>query len=84
MKQTTEVSGNQTSKACSSVHVPAPVSHTSAPYKVYVRPHRIAQNFLAVLCRFWHSVFTRKICRQLQGYSEFDQYFVLLGPILSI
>ncbi len=54
-------------------------SHTSAWYKVYMRPRRITRNSLAVLCHFWYSVFTRKICRQLQGYSEFGQYSLCLG-----
>jgi hypothetical protein len=57
----------------------ARASHTSAWYKVYVRPHGITLNFLLVLHCFWHSVFVRKICRQLRGYSEFRQYFLHLG-----
>jgi hypothetical protein len=54
-------------------------SHTSAWYKVYVRPCRITQNFLVVIHHFWFSVFARKICRQLRGYSEFGQYSLHLG-----
>jgi hypothetical protein len=54
-------------------------SHTSARYKVYIRPHRITCNFLVLLRRFCHSVFVRKICRQLRGYSEFDRYSLCSG-----
>ncbi len=41
--------------------------------------HGTKWNFLTVLCRFWHSVSTRKICCQLRGYSKFGQYFLHLG-----
>jgi hypothetical protein len=57
----------------------ARASHTSVRYNIYVRPCGITRNFLVVLRRFWHSVFVRKICRRLQGYSEFDQYSLRLG-----
>jgi hypothetical protein len=54
-------------------------SHTSARYNLYVRPCRITGIFLAVLCHFWHSIFTRKICHHLQGYFEFEQYSLRSG-----
>jgi hypothetical protein len=83
MKQTTKVSGNQTPEACSSLSgVSMRQAHASpipARYYVYVRPRNITWNFLAVLCHFWHSVFTRKICHQLQGYSKFGRYSLCLG-----
>ncbi len=83
MKQTTEVSGHQTPEACSSLSGvstgQAHVSFIPAWYQVYVRPCRTTRNFLAVLCRFWHSVSTRKIYRQLQGYSKFGRYSLHLG-----
>jgi hypothetical protein len=87
MKRTTEVSGNQTPEACSSLSCVS--THQScaslipAWYQVYVRPCGTTQNFLTVLCHFWHSVSTRKIYHQLQGYSEFGQYSLrsLLNPV---
>jgi hypothetical protein len=54
-------------------------SHFSAWYKVYVRPLGITRNFLVVLHHLWHSVFARKTCRRLQGYSEFGRYSLCLG-----
>jgi hypothetical protein len=54
-------------------------SHTSARYKAYMRPCRIMQKFLLVLRCFWHSIFVRKICRQLQGYSEYGRYSLRSG-----
>jgi hypothetical protein len=75
MKQTTEVSGNQTPEACSSLSDvsmgQARASPIPAQYYDYMMPCGITRNFLTVLWHFWHSVSMRKICRRLQGYSEF-------------
>ncbi len=83
MKQTTEVSGNQTPEACSSLSGVSMRQPRDSPiharYYVYVRPCGITQNFLTVLCRFWHSVSIRKICRQLQSYSKFGRYSLHSG-----
>ncbi len=83
MKQTTEVSGNQTPEACSSLSCVSTCQASASPiparYYIYMRHYGITQNFLTVLHCFWHSVPTRKICRQLQGYSEFGQYSLRLG-----
>jgi hypothetical protein len=43
----------------------ARASHTSVWYNVYVRPRVITRKFLVLLRHFWHSVFVRKIYRQL-------------------
>jgi hypothetical protein len=40
---------------------------------------RNSRNFLRVLRPFWHSVSTRKICRQLRGYSKFGRYSLHSG-----
>ncbi len=83
MKQTTEVSGNQTSEACSSLSGVSMrqtcASSISARYQVYKRPHRTTRDFLTVLRHFWHSVSTRKIYRRLLGYSKFGRYSLRSG-----
>jgi hypothetical protein len=83
MKQTTDASGNQTPEACSSLSgvstCQARASPIPARYYIYVRPCGTTRNFLTVLHHFWHFVSTRKICRQLQGYSKFGQYSLCLG-----
>jgi hypothetical protein len=83
MKQTTEVSGNQTPEACSLLlGVSMRQAHASpipARYYIYVRPRGIKQNFLTVFHRFWHYVFTRMVCRQLRGYCEFGRYSLRSG-----
>jgi hypothetical protein len=60
MKQTTEVSENQTPKGMfldiSVSTRQAHASHTSNQNKVYVRPRGITRSFLAVLHHFWHPV----------------------------
>ncbi len=82
-KRTTEVSGNQTPEACSSLSGvsthQARANRILARYYVYVRPHRTTHNFLTVLHHFWHSISMRKICRQLRGYSELGRYSLRSG-----
>jgi hypothetical protein len=83
LKRTTEVSGNQTPEACSLLACVSTRQARARPiparYYIYVRPCGTTQNFLTVLRHFWHFVSTRKICCQLQGYSEFGQYSLCLG-----
>jgi hypothetical protein len=83
MKGTTEVSGNRTPEACFSLSgVSMRQTHASPIptwYQVYVRLRGTTQSFLTVLCRFRHYVSTRKIYRQLQGYSKFGWYSLHLG-----
>jgi hypothetical protein len=90
MKQTTEVGGNQTPEACSLLSGVSTCQAHASPiptrYYVYVRPYGIKRHFFKVLRRFcfWHSVSTRKICRQLQGYSKVWLILPPLGHILSV
>ncbi len=83
MKQTTEVSENQTPEACSLLPGVSMRQTRASPipawYQVYVRPCKTMRNFLTVLCCFWHSVYMRKIYRQLRGYSKFGWYSLCLG-----
>ncbi len=83
MKQTTEVSGIQIPEACSLLSGVSPhqvlASAIPARYYISVSPSGIMWNFLAILCSSRHSFFMRKICLQLWGYSEFDQYSLRWG-----
>jgi hypothetical protein len=85
MKQTTEVSENQTPEACSSLPGVSMHQARASPiptwYYVYVRPRGTMQNFLTVLCRFWHSVSMRKIYPRLL---RVQPILPPLGHILSV